>query len=105
MPLDDRGLYAPADFSQNRSQAFAAPQLAPSLRAQRARLREPKRDKHGRPYLGRNHALLGHGFHDVQEAERLLLDAAAEVGLAHDAVEIEAAPWLETEINSGLGPT
>ncbi len=105
MPLDDRGLWSPADFSQLRSETFSAPRLGRCLRAQRAHLREPKRDCHGREYLGRNHALLGHGFHDVREAERLLLDAADEQGLSHEAVAIEAQPWLETEINAGLGPS
>ena len=47
----------------------------------------------------------GHGFHDVREAERLLLDAAAEQGLGHDSIEIEGRPWLETDINAGLGPS
>lgn len=104
MPLDDRGLWSPADFSQLRSETFSVPRLGGGLRARRAHLREPKRDRQGREYLGRNHALLGNGFHDVREAERLLLDAAAEHGLGHESVEIEALPWLETEINAGLGP-
>ncbi len=104
MPLDDRGLWSPADFSQLRSETFSAPRLGVGLRAQRAYLREPKRDRHGREYVGRNHALLGSGFHDVDEAERLLLEAADEQGLSHSAIEIEAEPWLETEINAGLGP-
>ena len=105
MPLDDRGLWSPADFSRLRSETFSAPQLGRGLRAQRAYLREPRRDRHGRSYVGRNHALLGSGFHDTREAERLLLDAAEEQGLSHEAVAIEAAPWLETEINAGLGPS
>ena len=105
MPLDHRGLWSPADFSQLRSRTFAAPRLGCGLRARRAYLREPKRDQHGREYLGRNHALLGHGFHDVREAERLLLDAAAEQELGHDSIEIEGRPWLETDINAGLGPS
>ena len=105
MPLDDRGLWSPADFSALRSEIFSAPQLGGGLRARRAFLREPKQDRHGRRYEGRNHALLGHGFHDAREAERLLLDAAEQQGLPHDAVQIEAAPWLETEINSSLGPS
>ncbi len=105
MPLDDRGLWSPADFSRLRSESFSAPRLGGGLRARRAHLRTPKRDRHGRPYLGRDHALLGHGFHDVREAERLLLDAADEHGLSHDSVAIEAEPWLETEINAGLGPS
>lgn len=105
MPLDDRGLWAPADFSQLQSETFSALQLGGSLRAQRACLRVPKRDRHGRAYLGRDHALLGSGFHDAREAERLLLDAADEQGLPHDSVSIEAQPWLETEINAGLGPS
>ena len=104
MPLDERGLWSPADFSQLRSERFLAPQLGRGLRARRAFLREPKRDSHGRDYVGRNHALLGHGFHDVREAERLLLDAADEQSLSHNAIAIEAKPWLETEINAGLGP-
>ena len=105
MPLDERGLWSPADFSQLRSEAFSVPQLGRCLRAQRAWLRETKRDCHGREYVGRNHALLGHGFHDVDEAERLLVDAAEEQGLSHEAVSIEASPWLETEINAGVGPS
>ncbi len=105
MPLDERGLWSPADFSQLRSTRFTAPRLGGGLRATRACLREPKQDRHGRPYPGRNHALLGHGFHDAREAERLLLDAAAEQGLTHEAVEIETAAWLETEINAGFGPS
>ncbi len=105
MPLDHRGLWSPADFSQLRSRTFATPRLGCGLRARRAYLREPKRDQHGREYVGRNHALLGHGFHDVREAERLLLDAAAEQGLGHDSIEIEGRPWLETDINAGLGPS
>ena len=105
MPLDDRGLWSPADFSQLRSRTFSAPRLGGGLRARRAFLREPKQDRHGRNYQGRNHALLGHGFHDTQEAERLLLEAADEQGLPHDAVQIEAVPWLETEIGSSLGPS
>lgn len=105
MPLDDRGLWSPADFTQLRSERFSAPRLGRGLRARRAYLREPKRDRHGREYQGRNHALLGHGFHDVAEAEQLLLDAAAEQGLSHEAVTIEAEPWLETEINAGHGPS
>ena len=105
MPLDHRGLWAPADFSALRSETFSAPRLAVGLRARRAFLRQPKRDKHGRVYEGRNHALLGDGFHDAREAERLLLDAAAEQGLDHHAVRIEAAPWLETEINASVGPS
>ncbi len=105
MPLDERGLWSPADFSRLRSETFSAPRLGGGLRARRAYLREPKRDRHGREYQGRNHALLGNGFHDVREAERLLLDAADDQGLGHDAVAIEARPWLETEINAGLGPS
>lgn len=105
MPLDDRGLYAPADFSDLRSQRFAAPQVAAGLRVQRGCLREPKRSQQGREYLGRNHHLLGEGFHDAREAERLLLAAAEEEGLPHDSVEIEARPWLETEINASAGPS
>ncbi len=105
MPLDDRGLWAPADFSQLRSEVFSAPQLGRSLRAQRACLRVPKRDRHGREYLGRDHALLGSGFHSAREAEQLLLDAAESQGVSHEAVSLEAKPWLETEINAGLGPS
>ena len=104
MPLDDRGLWSPADFSRLRSETFSAPRLGGGLRARRAYLRTPKRDRHGRAYLGRDQALLGHGFHDAREAERLLLDAAEEQGLSHEAIAIEAEPWLETEINAGLGP-
>jgi hypothetical protein len=44
-------------------------------------------------------------FHDVREAERLLLDAAEEQGLSHESVAIEVEPWLESEINAGLGPS
>ncbi len=105
MPIDDRGLWSPADFSQLRSERFSAPRLGGRLRAQRASLRTPKLDAHGRAYQGRNHALLGQGFHDVREAERLLLEAAEEQGLSHDAVSIEAASWLETEIQSSVGPS
>ena len=105
MPLDQRGLWSPADFSQLRSETFSAPQLGGRLRARRAYLREPKRDRHGRDYQGRNHALLGHGFHHTREAERLLLDAAESEGLTHESIQIEAAPWLETEINTSLGPS
>ena len=105
MPLDDRGLWSPAEFSELRSESFSVPRLGRCLRAQRAYLREAKRDRHGREYLGRNHALLGQGFHGVREAERLLLEAAEERGLSHEAVAIEAEPWLETEINAGLGPS
>ena len=105
MPLDDRGLWAPADFSALRSETFSAPRLGGGLRAQRAYLREPKRDRHGRSYEGRNHALLGQGFHDTREAERLLLEAASERGLSHDAVRIEARPWLNSEIQAGFGPS
>ncbi len=105
MPIDERGLWAPADFSQLRSETFSAPRLGGGLRAQRAYLREPKRDRRGRDYAGRNHALLGQGFHGTREAERLLLDAAAERGLSHESVAIEAQPWLQTEINAGLGPS
>ena len=105
MPLDERGLWSPADFSRLRSETFSAPRLGGRLRAQRAHLRAPKRDRHGREYIGRDHALLGNGFHDAREAERLLLDAAAEQGLPHESVSIEAEPWLQTEINAGLGPS
>ncbi len=105
MPLDERGLYAPADFSALRSRRFAAPQVAAGLRVQHGCLREPKQTRQGREYLGRNHHLLGQGFHDSREAERLLLEAAAQEGLPHDSVEIEARPWLETEINAGADPS
>ncbi|MCY3567441.1 MAG: hypothetical protein OXH38_02345 [Chloroflexi bacterium] len=104
MPLDERGLWSPADFSELRSERFSTPRLGTELRARRAHLRGPKRDRHGREYLGRDHALLGHGFHDAREAERLLLDTAAAQGLSHESVDIEAKHWLETEINAGLGP-
>ena len=105
MPLDDRGLWSPADFSELRSETFSAPRLGGGLRARRAYLRTPKRDRQEREYIGRDHALLGNGFHDAREAERLLLDAADEQGLSHRAIEIEAQAWLETEINAGLGPS
>ena len=105
MPLDERGLWSPADFSQSRSERYSAPRLGGGLRAQRAYLKTPKRDRRGREYLGRDHALLGHGFHDLREAERLLLETAAAQGLPHDSLEIEAQPWLATEINAGLGPS
>ena len=105
MSLDERGLWSPADFSHLRSETFSAPRLGGGLRAERASLRAPKRDRHGRAYQGRNHSLLGRGFHDVREAEQLLLDAAEAQGLSHDSLEIDARPWLETEINAGLGPS
>ena len=105
MPIDERGRWSPADFSRTRSQRYSPPSLGGCLRAQRAYLRTPKRDRHGRPYLGRDHALLGHGFHDAREAERLLLEAAAAHGLPHEFIAIEARPWLETDIQAGLGPT
>ena len=101
MPLDERGLYAPADFSGLRSRAFDAPCANFGARALRAALRVPKRDKHGRAYLGRDHALLGNGFHPAAEAERLLLDAAEQIGAAHDAIEIDGRHWLRTPINAG----
>lgn len=104
MPLDDRGLWSPADFSRLRSETFSAPRLGGRLRARQAHLRVPKRDRHGREYLARDHALLGNGFHDAREAERLLLDAAEEQGLTHEAVSISAEPWLQTEINADFGP-
>lgn len=101
MPLDERGLYAPADFSALRSSAFDAPRANLGARALRAALRVPKRDKHGRPHLGRDQALLGNGFHSAAEAERLLLDAAEQIGLGHEAVEIDGRHWLRTRINAG----
>ncbi len=104
MPLDERGLYAPADFSDLRSRRFAAPQVAAGLRVQHGCLREPRRDRRGREYLGRNHHLLGQGFHDAREAERLLLQAAEQEALPHSSIELEARPWLETEINASVGP-
>ncbi len=105
MPLDERGLWSPADFSRARSERYSAPRLGGGLRAERACLRTPKRDRQGREYLGRDHALLGNGFHDVREAERLLLETAEAQGLSHESVAIEARPWLETEISAGLGPS
>ena len=104
MPLDERGLYAPADFTGLRSQRFSAPRVATGMRVERGCLREPKRSRQGREYLGRNHHLLGQGFHDSREAEQLLLDAAEQEGLGHESIEIEALPWLETEINASAGP-
>lgn len=101
MPLDERGLYAPADFSALRSLAFDAPRVNSGARALRAALRMPKRDKHGRRYRGRDRSLLGRGHHPAAEAERILLDEADRLGLGHEAVEIEARHWLETEINAG----
>ena len=101
MPLDERGLYAPADFSALRSSAFDAPRANLGARALRAALRAPKRDKHGRRYSGRDQALLGNGFHSAAEAERLLLEAAEQSGLGHEAVEIDGRHWLRTRINAG----
>ena len=101
MPLDERGLYAPADFSALRSRAFDAPRFNSGARALRAALRMPKRDKHGRRYRGRGRSLLGRGHHPAAEAERILLDDADRLGLGHEAVEIEAGHWLATEINAG----
>lgn len=95
----------PADFSALRSQRYSPPAVNTGVRAVRANLRVPKRDKHGRTYQGRDHHLLGHGFHDSREAERLLLQTAEELGLDHRAVELEARPWLRTQINAGLGPS
>ena len=88
-----------------RSQRYAPPAIHSGSRAVRANLRVRKTDRHGRGYVGRDQHLLGQGFHDSREAERLLLDAAEELGLGHDAVELEARHWLETEINAGLGPS
>lgn len=87
-----------------RSQRYGLPAINTGSRAVRANLRVGKTDRHGRGYVGRDQHLLGQGFHDSREAERLLLDAAEELGLGHDAVELEARHWLETEINAGLGP-
>lgn len=101
MPLDERGLYAPADFSALRSERFAAPNLNAGVRARRAALRTPALDKAGRGYRARSQALLGNGFHDAREAERLLLEAADALGADHAGIEIEGRHWLETEIQAG----
>ena len=93
------------DFSPLRSRRYAPPAINTGVRAVRANLRVAKTDKHGRPYIGRDQHLLGQGFHDGREAERLLLDAADQLGLDHQAVELEARHWLQTEINAGLGPS
>lgn len=88
-----------------RSRRYAPPAINSGVRAVRANLRVAKTDKHGRRYIGRDQHLLGQGFHDGREAERLLLAAADELGLDHRAVELDARHWLETEINAGLGPS
>lgn len=88
-----------------RSRRYSPPAISTGARAVRANLRVPKTDRHGRRYIGRDQHLLGHGFHDSREAERLLLDAAEQLGLDHRAVELDARHWLETEINAGLGPS
>ena len=87
-----------------RSQRYGPPAINTGVRAVRANLRVTKTDRHGRVYQGRDQHLLGQGFHDSREAERLLLDAAEELGLEHDAIELEARHWLKTEINAGFGP-
>lgn len=93
------------DLNRLRSRRYAPPAINSGVRAVRANLRVAKTDKHGRRYIGRDQHLLGQGFHDGREAERLLLAAADELGLDHRAVELEARHWLETEINAGLGPS
>ena len=93
------------DFSHLRSRRYQPPAINTGVRAVRANLRVAKTDKHGRTYIGRDQHLLGQGFHDGREAERLLLDAADQLGLDHKAVELDARHWLETEINAGLGPS
>ncbi len=93
------------DLDRLRSRRYAPPAINTGVRAVRANLRVAKTDKHGRPYIGRDQHLLGQGFHDSREAERLLLDAADQLGLDHKAVELDARHWLETEINAGLGPS
>lgn len=101
MPLDQRGLYAPADFSALRSNRFDAPRVNAGVRARRAALRAPALDKAGREYPARSQALLGNGFHDAREAERLLLETADALGADHAGIEIEGRHWLETEIQAG----
>ena len=104
MPLDERGLYAPADFSALRSRAFDAPRVNSGARALRAALRMPKRDKHGRRYRGRDRSLLGHGHHPAAEAERILLDEADRLGLGPAAiVQGRVGPPLEATFGVGLG--
>ena len=93
------------DIDRLRSRRYSPPAINCGVRATRANLRVAKTDKHGRPYIGRDQHLLGQGFHDGREAERLLLAAADELGLDHHAVELDARHWLETEINAGLGPS
>lgn len=93
------------DIDRLRSRRYSPPAINCGVRAVRANLRVAKTDKHGRRYLGRDQHLLGQGFHDGREAERLLLAAADELGLDHHAVELDARHWLETEINAGLGPS
>ena len=100
---------APTDqlsrLRSRRSRRYAPPAVSTGTRAVRANLRVAKTDRHGRRYTGRDQHLLGQGFHDSREAERLLLDAAEQLGLDHRAVELNARHWLETEINAGLGPS
>ena len=107
MPLDEQGLWQPAEssFAALRSCRYGAPAVASGRRAVSAGLRTPRVDAHGRPYMGRGVRLLGGGVHDAREAERLLLDAAAEEGVSHDEIELETKPWLETEIQSSQGPS
>ena len=93
------------DTTPRRSRRYHPPALNTGSRAVRANLRVPKTDRRGRAYLGRDHHLLGHGFHDSREAERLLLDAAEQLGLDHHALELHTQPWLRTDINAGLGPS
>lgn len=93
------------DTDRLRSRRYSPPAINCGVRATRANLRVAKTDKHGRRYIGRDQHLLGQGFHDGREAERLLLAAADELGLDHRAVELDARHWLETEINAGLGPS
>ncbi len=88
-----------------RSRRYHLPAISTGTRATRANLRVAKTDKHGRGYQGRDQHLLGHGFHDSREAERLLLESAGELGLDHRAVELDTRPWLETDINAGFGPS
>lgn len=94
-----------SDIDRLRSRRYAPPAINSGVRAVRANLRVAKTDKHGRRYIGRDQHLLGQGFHDGREAERLLLAAADELGLDHRAVELDARHWLQTEINAGLGPS
>ncbi len=94
-----------ASDPSGRSRRYQPPAISTGTRATRANLRVAKTDKHGRGYEGRDQHLLGHGFHDSREAERLLLEGADELGLGHRAVELDTRPWLETDINAGFGPS